>query len=405
MMTRSKIKAKKKAEEHKRVCRQRPRVEERKEAGIISTTGKRKKAERTMGAFHINILGESDCSRIGKKLTIEDIKEQLPNGARIESMCKYKNEGLISPKGDNSFGAAARLAFQEERNFVISPDDIWLLIAQGFGHYVTENAETVRDKIVDFKGKMEIIVERDDLIKGSPSNNWESIFPLFGEKVEEYIGSELYSTLQGKFSTTTPIMSSASQIVLLYSMKKYFNYILVTKCGIKGFKVEGTIEDWKLLRTKTESLKKYGLESWVNSLLQIVDKILESLSGVIDKGFWNSFYKWEGPKGSGGPNVSGWIINFFPYLYCTYRGLYPNPGAHIAWNMPKSLTDGSFPSGIVSAPFIWKYYMQIFKMNFIAGFIAIKQDLTYIRPYQGWIVTQDEQDVKRDEQDVKRDEQ
>ena len=90
---------------------------------------------------------------------------------------------------------------------------------------------------------MNIEVERNDFVKGSLGNDWESTFPMFGEKVKEYIGDELHSVLLPDFSTTTPISKAASHIVLLYSMKKYFNYVLMTFCGIKGFLVEGTVGD------------------------------------------------------------------------------------------------------------------------------------------------------------------
>jgi hypothetical protein len=39
---------------------------------------------------------------------------------------------------------AVHVAFSQHRPLTLSPDDIWLVIAQGFGHHVAENAAALR---------------------------------------------------------------------------------------------------------------------------------------------------------------------------------------------------------------------------------------------------------------------
>ena len=336
-----------------------------------------------------------EVERLNENTKVTNIKEaiskQIPKEENIEGYSRTDEE-LISSKGDNAFAAAARLAYQHHINFTLNPDDIWLLITQGFGYFVTKNSEELRDKIVDFEYKMDIIVEAEGFVKGNIENNWESIFPIFTNKIKEHIGEELYSTIIADFSTTTPTTKAASEIVLLYSMKKYFNYITYTACGIPNICIQGLSEDWLKLRAKTMQLGKYFGEnnSWISSIIEIINKIVDYVvDGDMDLKFWNSFYKWRGAHGSGGPMVSGWIINLFPYLYASHIGLYPNLHASLPWNKRKQVLDGQFPIGICSVPFIWDYFGHKFNMKFIAGFIAISQPmLNYLKPHQGWAVVQ-----------------
>ena len=342
----------------------------------------------------ITVLGMSDLGKVGKRITIgEALMEQLPKDAKLEAYSREKGE-IISPEGDNAFAAAARLAFQMEKDFVFNPNDIWLLISQGFGHYININSDNLKEKIVDFEGKMEIEVERNDFVKGSDANDWETAFPMFGEKVKEYIGEELYTSIVADFSNTTPTQRAASEIVLLYTMKKFFNYVLTTRCGIPRFKIEGTLEDWEKIKSKVQYLRKFGMEEWLECVTEILNKIIDSMQGNVDKDFWNSFYKWKGSMGSGSPTVSGWILNFYPYLFRTYNGqLYINESARITWQTPKQVYDGAFPFGMCSAPFLWKYLGLNFNMKFIAGFAAIQQQGTYLRPCQGWAVMEEGQET------------
>lgn len=65
----------------------------------------------------------------------------------------------------------------------------------------------------------------------------------------------------------------------------------------------------------TENLNKFDLEWWTKNLLEIIDKIIDSYEGNVDKKFWKCIFKYYSGGGSGvNPSVDGWIINFIPYL-------------------------------------------------------------------------------------------
>ena len=73
---------------------------------------------------------------------------------------------------------------------------------------------------------------------------------------------------------------------------------------------------------------------------EIIEKIIKQLKGEeVDKEFWNNFYKYENM--SGGPHVTGWIVNFFPYLG-GHGELVENKQSEIPCNLKKEIKDGEF---------------------------------------------------------------
>ena len=62
--------------------------------------------------------------------------------------------------------------------------------------------------------------------------------------------------MEGNFSTTKSDQMIASQIMLMSSMQKYFEYSVVCGCGIPGVEMKGCLEDWQNLVTKTEKLQR-----------------------------------------------------------------------------------------------------------------------------------------------------
>ena len=47
-----------------------------------------------------------------------------------------------------------------------------------------------------------------------------------------------------------------------------------------------------------------------------------------------------------------------------------------------------FGSTLAKQPIKWKYYHEVYNMEFLGGFVGIKQDLDdlFIRPEIGWVV-------------------
>jgi hypothetical protein len=284
------------------------------------------------------------------------------------------------------FVQAAHLAFEDHHELELSPDDVWLCLAQGFAQHVDRNAEALRDRFVKHDGNEQIVVIRNEFMKGSPDNDWPGVFDEFSDQIAKHIGKQR-DLVVASFSTTGPVEKAASEVVLMAAMKHYFEYILVTRCGIPRVTLHGTVADWQSVRTRARHLAEYGLEHWTRALEPILDELCAAAAGKPDRAMWQSFYKFE--SGSGGERVTGWINTLFPYLRSEGSSeLEPNP--HLAtWQRGHDgPSPSAFPSGLAIAPFTWDYLGQKLLMELVAGFVAVAQDAATrsVRPAIGWAV-------------------
>ena len=61
--------------------------------------------------------------------------------------------------GIHPLAFAVHLAFSEHRPLLLTPDIIWITIAQGFAHHVNNHAEELRDRFVSHSGKETLTIE------------------------------------------------------------------------------------------------------------------------------------------------------------------------------------------------------------------------------------------------------
>ena len=305
--------------------------------------------------------------------------------------------------------AAATLAFNDHRTLTLSPDMIWLLIAQGFAHHVNANAETLRRRLVRHQGKLTIEVRRNDFVKESPENPWPEVFEAFAHLIREHVGEETYAMLRPAFSTTGPVERAAADVVLLDTMQSFFDYLFVSFCGIPAIVLEGTVADWRSVASRARDLAAFDLGWWIDPLAPILDEFVAAASGRVNRRFWQSICKIDGS--SGGPFTSGWITALFPYLkgpdgQVTIRSrwlsrggrdlkyiLFPSDHKRRArekagQGIPMGPTASRFPGGLSRAPFVWKYGLETHQMEFLGGFVGVSQDngTLALRPEIGWAV-------------------
>lgn len=217
--------------------------------------------------------------------------------------------------GTHSFFQSMFMAYADHRPFVISPDMIWLLISQGFARHVAANPEGLRKKLVDFEGKMSLVVDAKKVRLDSPAKEWEKIFPAFEYQVAQNTKHNIVELLTPKFSTTTPAQRIASTITLMEAVEPYFDYVTVRIiCGIPDITLLGTPDDWQQILDKTKQLDAYGLRWWTKELKPLLKEILRSSQGDVDKTFWRNMYKEHDLERYGsGKVIDGWIVAFYPY--------------------------------------------------------------------------------------------
>lgn len=312
--------------------------------------------------------------------------------SRVEACSEYS--GRVVSTNYHAFMAALHAAFVDHRPFVLSPDMVWLLIAQGFANHVNEHAEELRSHFVSHEGKKKLEVIRDDFIKGSLENPWENVFDEFSTHIRKEIGESNHELIVPRFSTTGAIEKAASEVVLMDSMKTYFEYIVRTRCGIPEVRLEGTQEDWAQLAQKTEKLgSTFELQWWTDRMLPRLETMAAHSNGQGDPAYWRNIYKWN--DGSGGPYFNGWIVDFIPYL-AMEEGLSRNWlfGYQNDFEL-FGLTTNVLPSSLSKVPFIWDYFGKDYEYEFIAGFTSFTQDRDSfaVRPKIGWAVRAKSQDT------------
>jgi hypothetical protein len=229
---------------------------------------------------------------------------------RVEACSQYYGH-LVSGVPFHAFVAAVHRAFMDHRPLCLSPDAIWLLICQGVAHHITVHAEELRNRFVEHEGKLQIEVRRDDFVKGSPENPWTEVVDDLCRMIRDHSGPEC-TLFEPSFTTTGPVERAVARMVFLDAMKSYFDYDVMTLCGIPAITLEGTADDWQMLADRVAQFGSLGLEWWIEPLRGILRQFVGAAQGSVDRPFWQSFYRYLDE--SGGPIITGWISTLFPYL-------------------------------------------------------------------------------------------
>ena len=333
------------------------------------------------------LLPVSSTNRIAEDLVLQDAQLYLSVMERMKAGYNYNvlsvnvdAERLVG-YGSHSFFYGMYEAYANHRPFVLSPDMVWMLIAQGFSHHINANPEKYRDKLVDFSDKLSLVVESE---KPLDSAQWDVLIPRFAEEIRENTKGTIVETMIADFSTTTQFEQIASEITLMETTKAYFEYVVMyIACGIPEVTLLGTTEDWQKVYDKAMQLRSYGLGWWIDELEPILKKFIDASKGKKDVKFWRKMFKWHTQKEYGAPNIiDGWIVKFFPYDKDGKR-----------FNLKTLTRDSNLPEEIskVDVRFIELLEDGTKEETMIelwGGFMGLKQDTnTYeLTPKIGWMV-------------------
>jgi len=261
---------------------------------------------------------------------------------------------------------ALHTAYEQHYALKLSVSDFIILIGQGLGKHMEVHSEKLRKHFVDHETKEEIVIRRDHFVKGS-QNDWSTVFGEFADNIKKRVKTDIYDVVVDDTSVATPNSRIVSELALMDCMKGYFDYIVVTRCGIPEITLQGTKEDWEGLRNKVKKLNEMNkdncleLDFWLKQITPIVDKICDTVTEKkIDREFWSGIYKYSNP-GSGTPYISGWITKFFPYL----------PDGVNKFIEPAQIKTSNLPKQISNLDFIWDYLGTLHAMKFYGGFLGL----------------------------------
>jgi hypothetical protein len=243
---------------------------------------------------------------------------------------------VLAPDGVHPLLSAVGRAFAEHRPLVLTPDAVWLTIAQGVAQHVRLHAEELRPRLVSHAGRKRLGVVHDGPMP-TDAESWGRLVASFGRRLtEETADAGLFAC---DFSTSTDVERVAGQIVLLDAYSPYFSQWLTCICGIPSITLTGTVADWCTIRQRVDELATFGLDGWRRSLAPIADEFVRAAVGSPDIDFWRRIY--NPADAYGGEVITGWAARLYPYLKGEATVDRPNPLLTLPIDEPRGPAGGS----------------------------------------------------------------
>ena len=289
--------------------------------------------------------------------------------------------------------SAVDIAFSSHRPLVLTPDTIWLAIAQGFSHHINNNAEKYRDRFVSHSGKKKLEIKA--LKIPETTEEWSEAIHEWTLLIRDSVGAAPYHLLECNFSTTTPTTLTASRIFMMDVFREYFEFEMLVICGIPKITLLGTVEDWQRICDRVRIMAEYDLHWWTDRLLPICEEFVNTASGDPLLLFWQNIYK---PRYLCGKDdlIRGWLADLFPYVI-DKRTQGPTKKNDILntvrfdFTVKNGIAAKDFPLGLCQVPFKVKVNYKKYRMKLVAGFIGVHQDShDRLRPEIGWAVQEDD---------------
>ena len=249
---------------------------------------------------------------------------------------------VLDPDGVHPLLSAVARAFAEHRPLVLSPDAVWLTIANGIAQHVRLHAEELRHRLVRHAGRKRLTVTIDEAMPHDAAS-WarvsESFATLLAGEVDD---ADLFEC---DFSTSTDIERMAGRVVLFDAYSPYFSLWLRCICGIPHVTLTGSVADWRRIRSRVDAMAGFGLQTWCRSLGPIADQFVRAAAGDPDRAFWQRIY--NPIDAYGGEIITGWVARFYPYLAAATVDV-PNPLLDLPIGEPCGVPAG--PGGVYSGP-------------------------------------------------------
>ncbi|KAF7377319.1 hypothetical protein MSAN_00152500 [Mycena sanguinolenta] len=214
----------------------------------------------------------------------------------------------------NGFVNTVVSAWSQHYALVIRPDDVWLAIISQFSFYVNGNAELLRANFVAHEGKKKLTVD------GGLPPDFALLSRQMGEMIHKnVVDPALREWILPRFSTTTITDTTIGSMLMMATMKKYFDYSMRFMCGIPRVTLEGERQDWELMLHRLEKLKEYGLQTiaWYHLLFPVISQFVRAFDEPHSRenlDFWAKV-TCDQTFGCDGDEWSGWITAF-----CVFSG-------------------------------------------------------------------------------------
>jgi hypothetical protein len=337
----------------------------------------------------------------------------------------------------HQFLNAAYEAFDKHYGFVLSPGQLYLLILQQVSMHIQQNMKKLHSKLYNSEHKQDRNEEKSVSHSENPiilnnipldaeGEEWNDAIRQIRDHISESNFNQNYINFCSldDFSSSNVDEQISAEMCLFDICEEYqeLNY-LPTLCGIPYFILDGSVEEWILLKEKAQSLvEEMTLESfsskWLPALLPVLNKLIVARQqDEIDLLFWKNFFKKGEKYGSGAYTyISGWINVFFPMTgrntvnpFCQSfdTSMIQSIQAKDKQNQGKQshrdakhnekeedeeddgetgLNISEYPLGIAVAPLLWNYSKKRspIPLQFYSGFIGCLEKEDCLKPVVGW---------------------
>lgn len=305
-----------------------------------------------------------------------------------------EHEGGMAPH--SLFFRALALCFSQHYPLALRPEVLAYLISHEVAETVKRHPATYRALYTaKDRGKTEIAVRDDSLDPARPSD-WGRALAQFEAELRPVVPSGILDATLPELSTHTPASRVAALCAFMDAASPYYQYSVLTLCGIPSLRLLGTLADWQRLHdstTRLAALFPQHLGSYFQHLLPVLAKLAAQAdpSVPIDHDFWASIYKLH--SASGGDTVTGWATAFVRYLKQPSGELVPKPERLADWS--QHLDDDGLGAGIghdhfalhvSSVPFRWNYLGQILPMKLVGGILALTDEDGFVTPALSYAV-------------------
>ncbi|KAI0819419.1 hypothetical protein BC628DRAFT_1402720 [Trametes gibbosa] len=218
-----------------------------------------------------------------------------------------KDQPRLNAKS-NGFVHTVLQAYADHHHLVIRPDDVWIAILSQLSFYVNAHAEELREYFVAHEGKRTLVAEgvmREGAID----------FAAFAREMAEgirknVVDNTLVEWILPDFTTTTLKDMTICSVIMMSTVKEFFEYRMDVTCGIPTVTLEGSKCDWVRLVRRLDRLYGLGDEpsAWANMLQPILRRFVSAFDGQPDTEFWTHVVHssgWCVPE-----YLGGWLTAF-----------------------------------------------------------------------------------------------
>ena len=247
-----------------------------------------------------------------------DLEKDLPKQHQfIGSMKPIVGSKEIGDMGIGDFGFFAVIYECSKNHWGLrtKPDDWWYTILRTIWTQLAKfsHNKRVQDLILQknqnfliFKEnstteKIPILIDISDDLNFpygiEKSYNHEKFFGRLSNHIKtDIINCEYDNSIGLNFSTTNNGESIATNLMALTSeiKKDSYDYCLSMAFGIPYVEMEGTKDDWELLKVKVHSIRQFlapieeiiGVMEWWGKIEAVCDNLLNTYVGIVDKNWW-----------------------------------------------------------------------------------------------------------------------